>query len=249
MSKIIGVVSGKGGTGKTISTLNIALALHQFGEDITVVDCDITASNIGLQLGYYSFPHKLQEVLNKEVNVSRATYLHHTGLKLIPSSISVDSINADVSNLKCAINRLDGTIILDSPPGFEKDALAVLDSCDEIIVVTNPEIPTVTNALKVIKMAKNMKKNVLGIVINKSDNSDWELTTDEIEIMCKTHVIGKIPNDKNVKKSVSEKVPIVANNPYSPASIEYKKIAAKLIGKTYEPPKYLAIKKFFRLIG
>jgi len=60
LPKTIGIFSGKGGTGKTVSSINIALALHQFGEDVVVVDADTTAANIGLHLGFYTFPNNLQ---------------------------------------------------------------------------------------------------------------------------------------------------------------------------------------------
>ncbi len=248
MPKIIGIVSGKGGTGKTVSSINIALALHQFGEEVVVVDADTTASSLGLHLGFYTFPNKLQDVLNDEIDVSRAIYMHHTGLKLIPSSIDLDSLGADVSKLRLAMSKLEGTVIVDAPPGLDKDSLAVLDACDDVIIVTNPEIPTVTNAVKVARVAADMKKNILGILITRMKNASWELRPEEVEMMCEAPVIGIVPEDWNVNKSIFDKVPIVAQSPYSYASIEYKKLAARLIGKTYEPPKYLGIKKLLGLI-
>ncbi len=248
LPKIIGIVSGKGGTGKTVSSINIALALHQFGEEVTVVDADTTASNLGMHLGFYTFPNKLQDVLNDEIDISRAIYMHHTGLKLIPSSIDLDSLGADMSKLRLALSKLKGTVIVDCPPGLDKDSLAVLDACDEIIVITNPEIPTVANAVKVARVAADMKKNILGVVITRAKDAAWELRAEDVEMMCEAPVIGMIPEDWNVNKSIFEKVPIVAQNPYSQASIEYKKLAARLIGKTYEPPKHMGLKKLLGLI-
>ncbi len=248
MPKIIGIVSGKGGTGKTVSSINIALALHQFGEEVVVVDADTTASSLGLHLGFYTFPNKLQDVLNDEIDINRAIYMHHTGLKLVPSSIDLDSLSADVSNLRLSLNKLEGTVIVDAPPGLDKDSRAVLDACDEIIVITNPEIPTVANAVKVARMAADMKKNILGVVITRMKNAPWELRPEEVEMMCEVPVIGIVPEDWNVNKSIFDKVPVVAQSPYSQAAIEYKKLAARLIGKTYEPPKYMGLKKLLRMI-
>jgi len=248
LPKIIGIVSGKGGTGKTVSSINIALALHQFGEEVVVVDADTTASSLGLHLGFYTFPNKLQDVLNDEIDINRAIYMHHTGLKLVPSSIDLDSLSADVTNLRLALNKLEGTVIVDAPPGLDKDSRAVLDACDEIIVVTNPEIPTVANAVKVARMAADMKKNILGIVITRMKNAPWELRPEEVEMMCEVPVIGVVPEDWNVNKSIFDKVPVVAHSPYSQAAIEYKKLTARLIGKTYEPPKYIGLKKLLKLI-
>ncbi|MFH1432322.1 MAG: cell division ATPase MinD [archaeon] len=248
MAKIIGVVSGKGGVGKTVSSLNIALALHEFGENVVVVDGDTTASTMGLHLGLYVFPNKLQDVLNGEIGIDRAIYMHQTGLRYIPSSIDLESLGSDVSKMKLALSKLEGIVILDAPAGLDKDSLAILDACDEVIVVTNPELPTVTNAVKVARIAADMKKNVFGVVLTRVKGTEWELTASDVEMMCELPLLAIIPEDLNVKRSIFEKVPIVAHCPYSPAAIEYKKLAARLVGKTYEAPKNLGIKRFLGLI-
>ena len=51
MGKIIAVVSGKGGTGKTTFTANTALALADMGQQVLCMDCDITLRNLDLALG------------------------------------------------------------------------------------------------------------------------------------------------------------------------------------------------------
>ncbi len=248
MHRTIGVVSGKGGVGKTVTSINVALALHQFGEDVVVVDSDTTVSNIGLHLGFYKFPNELQDVLKGEIDVRRAIYSHHTGLKLIPSSINIDSINTDSSNLHIALNQLEGITIVDAPPGLDKDSRSVLEVCDDLIIVTNLDVPTVTNALKVARVAHEMKKNVLGIVVNRMMGEAWELSIPEVEVMCELPVVGIIPEDPRVRQSIFEKTPVVAYSPYSASSLGFKTLAARLIGKTYDPPRFLALKKLLGII-
>ena len=51
MSKIIAIVSGKGGVGKTTSAINLGVALNKFGKNVVVVDANLTTPNIGLHLG------------------------------------------------------------------------------------------------------------------------------------------------------------------------------------------------------
>lgn len=51
MGKIIAVVSGKGGTGKTSFTANVGLALAALGKNTLCLDCDITLRNLDLALG------------------------------------------------------------------------------------------------------------------------------------------------------------------------------------------------------
>ncbi|NOR84708.1 AAA family ATPase [archaeon] len=248
-AKIIGIVSGKGGVGKTVSAVNLALALHQFGEDVVVVDADTSASNLGMHLGLYSVPNSLKDVLAGEIDMDRATYLHHTGLKVIPSAIDLQSLDAKVSRLRAALKNMSNKyVIVDAPPGLDESSRAVLEACDEVILITNPEIPAVTNAVKVSRVVQELKKNLLGVVVNRAQGNIWELTPQEVEMMCEAPIIGTIPEDINVKKSIYDKVPVVAQSPYCASSIEYKKLAARLIGKTYEVPRFMGLKKLFGML-
>ena len=246
MAKIIGIVSGKGGVGKTVTALNIGLALHQFGEKVIVADGDITASNLGMHLGYYSFPNSIQDVLKGEIDIDKAIFMHHTGLHLVPAAIDLKSLDASVMRLRSILQNLPyDYVILDAPPGLDDDSINVINACDSLIIVTQPEIPTVTNAVKVVRVAENLKKTIIGAVITRMGESRYNLSPDEVEMMLEAPIIGVIPEDDTIKESIFNKTPVIAHEPYSKAAIEYKKMAAKLIGKTYEPPKFLALKKLF----
>jgi septum site-determining protein MinD len=246
MEKIMAVVSGKGGVGKTTFVSNVGTALNESLKDVIVVDTDLTTSNLGLQLGFYQFPLGLQDALDGNVGISNAIYTHPSGLKVIPASISLNYLNKVPTpyRLKSVLNDLKGLVIIDSPPGLRDDALFVLRAADDILIVTNPEIPAVTDALKVIKVSRELGKEPLGIVMNRVKHH-YELKEDEIESMCDCPVIGKIPEDKHIKKSLFEKTPIVSYKPHSPAAIAYRKIAANLIGQEYKPPGMLSLRRLF----
>jgi len=96
--------------------------------------------------------------------------------------------------------------------------------------------------MKVIKIARNLNLNISGIIINKYRNGRHSLTRDDVETTCEIPVLGVIPEDKNVKRSIYLKKPVVISKPNSPASISYKKIAAKLFGIDYKENR---IKGFF----
>jgi len=240
-ARIIGIVSGKGGVGKTVTTINLALSLQQLGQKVTIVDADTTAANLGLQLGVYSFPTTLQDVLKGDENIHKSIYTHPLGLKIIPSSISLDSINADLSSLRGALAGLDGIVLVDSPPGLSQDALFVMEACNEFIIVSTPEIQTMTNALKVARVALDTEKSIIGFIVNRCSDEKYELSLPEIKIMCDGPILSKIPEDGNIKRSLFEKTPLVSYRPFSPASIEFQKLACCLIGQEYERPKNLSL--------
>ncbi len=247
--RVIGILSGKGGVGKTVTSLNLGLALHQFGEDVVVIDADITASNLGLHLGMYNFPHGLQDVLNNDLDIEKAMYMHHTGLRVIPASLDISSLKADISQLKKVVKEIPAEIILiDAPPGINEDVLAVLNASKEIMIVTNPDIPTVTNAMKISRVSEKYKRHVSGVIVNRYLGNAYELNIDEIEMMIESQIYGVVPEDPYVRESIYQKIPIVAYKPFSPASIAFKQIAAKIIGKVYKLPRFYRIKRLLGLI-
>ena len=69
MQRVVGVLSGKGGVGKTVTALNLSAALHEFGHDATVVDADISSANLTVHLGLPDAKHGIQDVLDKKVDI------------------------------------------------------------------------------------------------------------------------------------------------------------------------------------
>ena len=116
---------------------------------------------------------------------------------------------------------------------------------NQVIVVTNPEVPAVTSAVKVIKMAKQLRKSNIGVVVNRIRDDSFELIRDEVEVMCETPIIGMIPEDSAVRRSGFETMPVVHHEPNSPASVQFKRLAARLVGEEYIPPRFLQMRRLW----
>ena len=245
MSRIIGIVSGKGGVGKTTVTINLAAALMEYRRNVIAIDADVKMSGLGLQLGMYYFPLSLNDVLRGDGNLFEALYIHSSGLRIIPASLSIE--NTSMSNLKRVLEDpfLENNIVLiDSPPGFEKNSVSVLKVCPEILIVTTPEIPAITEALKIIAITERMSSTPVGVVVNMyKENKQNQINLKEIQAICGLPIIGVIPEDENIKKSIFRGVPGVHLNPHAPSSISFKKIAATLIDENFAPPKSSILKR------
>ena len=169
ISRIIGCVSAKGGVGKTTSAINLSAAINHFGKSVTLVDANLTTPNVGVYLGLPIPPITLHDVLRGKREMREAVFQHKSGMRLVPASISIkDAKRADPHRLSSAIRDLDGHsdfIILDGSPGITKESLATIKIANELIIITNPEMASVTDALKTVKLCKEMKKDVLGILV------------------------------------------------------------------------------------
>ncbi len=243
-SRIIGVISGKGGVGKTTTVINLSAALNQMNKNVIALDADVKMSGLGLQLGMYYFPVTLNDVLKNTKNLYQAMYIHSSGLRIIPASLCLRECN--LSNFEKILNNplLENNMILvDGPPGLEENAISVMKACQRTLIVTEPELPAISDVMKIIKLSKEREIKPLGIIINKYRKGKNQITKNEIQSTCNLPIIGVIPEDKDVKKSIFQRKPVVFSSPYSPASIAYKKIAARLIGQEYEDDRNL-LKRF-----
>ncbi len=252
MTRIIGVVSGKGGVGKTTIVANLGAALASIHKQrVIIVDCNVTTSHLGLYLGMYYHPISLNQVLRGEASMEDAIYDYTIpGLKIIPASLSLDELKGvDIAELKYRIKDLFGKsdiVLLDSAPGLGKEGMATLRASDELVFVTTPFVPHVIDVIKTHQIANEVGAKSLGIVLNMSGEGRHELSPQDIEKLVELPIISVIPRDKNILRSLASKIPVVDLNPRSPASMELKRLAAVILGEEYRPIRPKRLTKLMR---
>jgi len=252
MGRIIAVISGKGGVGKTTTAINLGAALNQLDKEVIIVDANLNTPNIGIHLGAPIVPVTLNHVLKGKADISEAIYEHSSGTKIVPSSLSVKEItNFNTKKIPQVVRQLKEKadfVILDSAAGFSEEAMATLEAGEEIIIVTNPEMPSVTDALKAVKVAREMKKDIKGVIVTRHRDQDYELSLPSIKSMLETQVIGVVPEDVSVKKALNKRDAVVHTHPKSKAARKYKEIALKVIGPSaYKDKKQESV--FSKLLG
>jgi len=246
--RTIGIVSGKGGVGKTTLVANLGVALSNFNRKVTLVDCNLTTSHLGFCFGLFYYNKTLNHVLRKEANLLEATYFHFSGVKIIPASLSLEElVGVDIDQLKSSFENLENTdiVLLDSAPGFGREAISVLNASNEVIFITIPYMNAVTDVVRGYKFVKQLGIKPLGIVLNMVRKDLHELTETEVEELTELPVIAKIPFDKNVQKSLTEGIPTVLYKNYAPSSIAVMRLAAELLDEYYSPPKTRVLSRIF----
>jgi len=241
MSKIIVITSGKGGVGKTTTAINLAAAMNYFGKDVLVIDGNISTPNIGIHLNAPEVPINLNHVLRGKAEPYEAIYEHESGMKIMPSSLSIKELKRSklekLKDFKKDFKDISEIVIVDSAAGLGLEASSAMDIADEIIIVTNPEMPAVTDALKTVKFAEQMKKPIRGIIVTRVRKDKIELTPEVVKEMLESQILGMIPEDDSVKRSINMKGAVMHTHPKSNASRAYKEIAAKLLEVNYDSEK------------
>ncbi|MEN6610238.1 MAG: cell division ATPase MinD [Methanoregulaceae archaeon] len=234
MVKVITIASGKGGTGKTTVSVNLATALAGKGLETYLLDADIGMANVGIFLGLQDAPVTLHDVLAGKKPVSEAVYPGPAGLKVVPSGISLQGFqDADPEKIRDVMNDLVTRcdfLIIDAPAGISKDGVIPLAVADEVILIVNPELPSLVDSLKTKILTEVVGGHVLGAVINRVENGgDKEIRT-RIEKLLGVPVIAIIPEDPTVKKAAAAKTPEVLAYPASPAAKALAGLASHLSG-------------------
>lgn len=242
MARIITITSGKGGTGKTTSAINLGVALQSLGEEVVVVDANLTTPNIGLHLGAPIVPVSLNHILLGKASLEDAIYEHESGTKILPSSLSVRDLDkvrfGKLQDVAKKLKKEKGYVIFDSAAGLGEEAVAALSAGDEVIVVSNPEMPSVTDALKTVKVAESLGKEVRGVIVTRYTGDRHEMPLSHIKDLLEIPILGIIPEDKRVREALSMKNALVFTHPRSKAARAYKKIAAKLSGRRVKEEKW-----------
>lgn len=241
MQKIIVITSGKGGVGKTTTAINLGAAINYFGKDVLIIDGNLTTPNIGIHLNSPEVPINLNHVLLKKADAYEAVYEHESGIKIMPSSLSIKELKKikpeKIKEFKEDFKKISDYIIVDSAAGLGNEAISLIEMADELIIVTNPEMPAITDALKTVKIAEQMKKPILGVIMTRVKKNNIEIQPETVKEMLEVPILGMVPEDISVQKSLSLKDAVVHSHPKSKSSRAYKEIVAKLLDVEYDSDK------------
>ena len=237
MGKLIVISSGKGGVGKTTTSVNLATALAKHGKNVILVDGNLTTPNVGLHLGLTKFPITLNDVLKGEAGLTDAIYLHPLGFKLVPGSLSIRSFS-EINSRKLSkvfndLKELCDFVIVDSAAGLGNESISVLKNADEILIVTNPELPAVTDAFKIVTLAKEIGIPVKGVVLNRVRKDNFDLGFRAIEGLLETPITSVIEDDKFMRMALYKKKPILHVRPSSRTAQQYHHLARRVHSGDY----------------
>jgi len=245
MGRTIGVLSIKGGVGKTTISIALGDTISGFGKKVLLVDANFSMPNLGTHLKIIDPEKSLHDVLSKTANVRDAIQNLET-FDVLPASIfTTTQINPfDLKKKISGLKRIYDFIIIDSSPALNEETLAAMMASDELFIVTTPDHPTLSATLKAAKLANQRKTQINGLILNKVHNRNFELSIDDIEKTAEIPVMAVIPHDVHILESLSKFKPLTSHKPNSLASKEYKKLAGVLVGEKYKP---FSVRNFFRI--
>lgn len=239
--KVMAVTGGKGGVGKTNVSLNLAISLSKQGKRVLVLDADLGLANVDVLLGL-RVDKNLSHVLRGECTLDDILVTGPHGVKIAPATSGSKSMaelgQTEHAGLIRAFSELRTEIdvlIIDTAAGISDMVMSFSRAAQDVLVVVCDEPTSLTDAYALIKIL-NREHGVFKfkIVANmvRSEREGKELFSKLSKVTGRfldvaLELVGVVPFDENIRKSVRKQAAIVDAYPSSPAALAITNLAQK----------------------
>lgn len=241
-ARVIAVTSGKGGVGKTSTSVNLGIALAQSGMRVVVLDADLGLANVEVLLGLNSL-YNLQHVIQGERNMREILVQGPGGIYVVPGSSGIARLadlgataRARVLEGLADLQDAADIILIDTMAGIGQNVVAFAAAADEVLLVTTPEPSSIVDCYAMIKTIYQMRNDaVLRLVINMAASEQQaKAVAAKLSRVAQQYLgrslscLGHIPRDPHVSQAVMQTTPFLVRYPRSAASKCVEDLAARL---------------------
>ena len=240
-AKIITISSGKGGVGKTCTSVNLAILLAQQGYKVCLLDADANLANVNIMLKLTP-KFTLHDIISGKKSLRDIT-LHKAGIYIIPGASGLtDFISLTTAQQQRMLKTMQDLkskydyVIIDNPAGINENVLSYIKFSDHGIIVISPEPTSLTDAFALIRvLQKRGNRKVLNVIVNNAPHDQYALkvfnrflAAVKKHIGCQLNYLGCVVADDKIPTSVSLQNPVVLQFPTAPSVRNYHKLSVKL---------------------
>jgi pilus assembly protein CpaE len=237
--RIVTVFSPKGGTGKTVTSTNLASTFAKYeGKRTLLLDLDLQFGDAAIMLGIE--PEKTiydLVVAPGELDSEKLagyTTRHNCGLDILPAPLRPEDAElvteAKLARLLEVARESYDVIVVDTSPFFHGPMLATLDRTDELLLVCGLEVPTLKNvrlSLQTLELLA-FPSNRIKVVLNRA-NSKVGMKPGEVEGALEVKVRFELPSDGKVPLAVNRGTPLVLADDKAEYSKGVRQMAKQLL--------------------
>ncbi len=257
---VVGIASGKGGTGKSMVTVNLGVLIGSPRARVRILDADLGLGNAHLPLGLKP-ERNLQYFFEGRGSLGDLVQHSRYGVDVLPGGSGLSRLAQlnypDFRRFALGLDPvLEGAsaVLVDSAAGISPQTLSFLLASDLVLIVTTPEITSLTDAYALIKcLALRRPGRGVYLLVNHCDDLEqgrraFEKIRDISGRFLGIHVsfLGAVPGDPAVRLALAARTPIVIRTPSSPAARGLRSCARKLEGILEEIPRWRKVASYGR---
>ncbi len=254
--RIISVFSTKGGSGKSVTATNLAVALaRRSDKPVVLIDAHLQFGDVAVMLKLQP-QHTVVDAISQldRLDVTMAhdlmTVHEESGLMVLPAPLEpafADQISgAQMVQLVHLVRSFAGHVVLDMPAFFIDVVLSLLEASDDIILVAGLDIPNIKNVklgLSTLALL-DIPREKLHLVLNRAD-SKVKLDVGEVEKTLQIQAAAHVPSDVTVPISVNKGSPVVISSAKSGVARAFEQLAGRFLDGAAAVEKTSTRRKFF----
>ena len=242
-SHLVCVLGPKGGTGKTLTATNLAVAFAQRGSRVALIDLDLQFGDVALCLGLppektvYDLAQSPGALDYDKLDAFLAT--HSAGVRTLIAPRRPDQASAVGAELLREVYSILRTrfdwVIIDTPPGFTAEVITSIDSSTDIVMVGMLDSLSLKNTklgLETLELMKYDPEHIY-LLLNRAHSRVGISQSDVEAVLGRTPDVF-IPSDREIPRTVNEGIPIVIARPQSEPAEAFRRLADLLGGPTTE---------------
>src|SRR5919206_2250396 len=239
LAPMVCVLGPKGGTGKTLTSCNLAVALAGMAKKVSLVDLDLQFGDVGLSLGLS--PERTIYDLAKSggsLDVEKLeSYLtsHPSGVQVLmaptrpdqASFVTVDLLRDVYTTLRTHYDF----VIVDTPPGFTPEVIASIDSSSHVCMVGMLDSLSLKNTKLGLETLELMgyDSSRISVLLNRSDTRIG-ISRDDVAAIVGRAPDVYVPSDRDIPKTLTDGLPIVLAEERSEAAQAFRSLATRYAG-------------------
>ena len=237
MGRIIAVISGKGGTGKTTAVGALGSCLGALGNRTLCVDCDADLQNLDIVMGTVNYlppavsdPAELPEDIT-ELCLAHPSLENVWALSPLSFSDGIRSVSYDA--LFSAIREQFDFCLLDAPAGIGDDVRRLLTYADEAIIVTTGDRSSLRDGQTICSLLQEYGMTDIRLLVNRVDPRAIRrdrTTIDEMIDAVGAQLLGIVRDDRDVPEAANRETPLVLYSRKA-ASRGFLRVARRLTGE------------------
>ena len=244
VKNVIAVASGKGGVGKSTTSVNVALALADTGARVGLLDCDIYGPNVPLMMGIREKPQLLSEG-------GKIVPCRSYGVKVMSIGFFLDEDNPVIwrgpmvhGAIQQFLRDVDwgelDYLVIDLPPGTGDAPLSLsqLIPLSGAVIVTTPQDVALQDVAKGMAMFRRLEVPVIGVVENMSyftcsncqekheifGTGGGQRIADQFGVP----LLGQVPLQPRVREGGDAGRPVIVTDPEAPESMAFRAVAGAI---------------------